>query len=44
MSCADPYNKEPNHADVFGKSATFRQSNHGSGVCKEHYAQYYVFC
>ena len=21
-----------------GKSATIRESNHGSGVCKEHYA------
>ena len=25
-----------------GKSATIRESNHGSGVCKEHYAYYYV--
>ena len=25
-----------------GKSATNRESNHGSGVCKEHYALYYV--
>ena len=25
-----------------GKSATIRESNHGSGVCKEHYAWYYV--
>ena len=25
-----------------GKSATIRVSNHGSGVCKEHYAQCYV--
>ena len=24
------------------KSATNRESNHGLGVCKEHYAQYYV--
>ena len=28
--------------DHTGKSATNRESNHGSGVCKEHYAQYYV--
>ena len=25
-----------------GKSATIRESNHGLGVCKEHYAKYYV--
>ena len=25
-----------------GKSATIRESNHGSGVCREHYAYYYV--
>ena len=25
-----------------GKSATIRESNHGSGVCKEHYPSYYV--
>ena len=25
-----------------GKSATLRESNHGSGVCKEHFAYYYV--
>ena len=25
-----------------GKSATIRESNHGSGVCKEHYTKYYV--
>ena len=25
-----------------GKSTTFRESNHGSGVYKEHYALYYV--
>ena len=25
-----------------GKSATFRESNQGSGVCKEHCAWYYV--
>ena len=25
-----------------GKCATTRESNHGSGVCKEHYAKYYV--
>ena len=25
-----------------GKSATIRESNHGSGVCKEHYAKYYA--
>ena len=25
-----------------GKSATIRESNHGSGVCKEHYPQYYA--
>ena len=25
-----------------GKSATIRESNHGAGVCKEHYALYYV--
>ena len=25
-----------------GKSATIRESNHGSGVCKEHYTYYYV--
>ena len=25
-----------------GKPATIRESNHGYGVCKEHYAQYYV--
>ena len=27
---------------ISGKSATIRKSNHGSGVCKEHYALYYV--
>ena len=27
--------------DHSGKSATIRESNHGSGVCKEHYALYY---
>ena len=25
-----------------GKSATIRKSIHGSGVCKEHYAYYFV--
>ena len=25
-----------------GKSVTIRESNHGSDVCKEHYAQQYV--
>ena len=25
-----------------GKSSTIRESNHGSGVCKEHYVQYFV--
>ena len=25
-----------------GKSATIQESNHGSGVCKKHYAYYYV--
>ena len=25
-----------------GKSATIQESNHGSGVCKEHYTQHYV--
>ena len=25
-----------------GKFATIRESNHGSGACKELYAQYYV--
>ena len=25
-----------------GKSATIQESNHGSGVCMEHYAKYYV--
>ena len=25
-----------------GNSATIRESNHGSGVCKKHYALYYV--
>ena len=25
-----------------GKSATIRESNHGSGVCKEHYVLYYA--
>ena len=25
-----------------GKSATIRESNHGSDVCKAHYAQHYV--
>ena len=25
-----------------GKSATIRESNHGLGVCKEHYTKYYV--
>ena len=25
-----------------GKSAIIRESNHVSGVCEEHYAQYYV--
>ena len=25
-----------------GKSATIRESNHGSGVSKEHYAKHYV--
>ena len=25
-----------------GKSTTIRESNHGLGVCKEHYAKYYV--
>ena len=25
-----------------GKSATIRESNHGSGVCKEHHMSYYV--
>ena len=25
-----------------GKSAIIRESNHGSGVCKEHYAKYFV--
>ena len=25
-----------------GKSFTIRESNHGSGVCKEYYAKYYV--
>ena len=25
-----------------GKSATIRESNHGSGVCKEHYVSYHV--
>ena len=24
------------------KSTTMRESNHGSGVCKEHYAYYYI--
>ena len=24
------------------KSVTIRESNHGSGVCREHYALYYV--
>ena len=27
--------------DHSGKSATIRESNHGSGVCKEHYAYNY---
>ena len=27
---------------IWGKSATIRESNHGSGVCKEHYAYNYV--
>ena len=27
---------------ISGKSATLRELNHGSGVCKEHYALYYV--
>ena len=31
--------QDPHHS---GKSATNRESNHGSGVCKEHYALYYV--
>ena len=26
-----------------GKSATIRESNHGSGVCKAHYALYYIY-
>ena len=25
-----------------GKSATIRESNHGSGVCNEYYAQHYI--
>ena len=25
-----------------GKPVTIRESNHGSGVCKEHYVKYYV--
>ena len=29
----------PGHS---GKSATIRESNHGSGVCQEHYAEYYI--
>ena len=29
-------------SSISGKSATIRGSNHGSGVCKEHYALYYV--
>ena len=27
---------------ILGKSPTIQESNHGSGACKEHYAQHYV--
>ena len=29
-------------SDHSGKSVTIRESNHGLGVCKEHYVLYYV--
>ena len=30
------------HIAHYGKSATIPESNHGSGVCKEHYAECHV--
>ena len=34
----EPWHDKTNKKGHSGKSATIRESNHGSGVCKEHYA------